>query len=164
MSDSPLQPPGRASIESVRLHSEDSDEDLSTAVAVEPEPVDTTSTRRMWIGLIATAIVCLPRYSPISLLLGSLARWMHIRTFYEEINYHIIAQVIQGGCMLLIILWDGAPLSVFGLKKPAWSTDTVTGVLTFAADYTLGYFPVELFVGFLQSCNYHVPKILPPFH
>jgi hypothetical protein len=164
VSDSPSQPPGSASNDSARLHPEDNDDDQSTAIAIQSEPVDTTSTRRMWIGLCAVVIVLMPRYSPFVLLLKLSEPWIRIHSFYGEILYRIVTEWSWALLVFLIMLWDGAPLGVFGLKKPMWSTDIITGCLTFTVDYALGAVGLDVFIGFLESFNYHIPKQYSFFH
>ena len=93
---------------------DDDDEDYPTTPPPQPEPVDTTSTRRIWIGLLAVTIIFLPRYSPLTLLYNLVVSRLHVRTFYEEIALHILYQWIGAACVLLIIWWDRAPLGVFG--------------------------------------------------
>ena len=142
---------------------DDDDEDYPTTPPPQPEPVDTTSTRRIWIGLLAVTIIFLPRYSPLTLLYNLVVSRLHVRTFYEEIALHILYQWIGAACVLLIIWWDGAPLGVFGIKRPAWSMDTVTACIAFAAHQTLGFMAVDLFVDFLHTLNYKIPISLPLF-
>jgi membrane protease YdiL (CAAX protease family) len=141
----------------------DDDEDWSTATVEQPEPVDTTSTPRMWIGLVATTIVFLPLYHPLSPLLNVVAHWLHLRTFHERVVFDICRKLLSIACVFLIIWWDGAPLGVFGLKKPAWSVDTITACIVFAVDRTLGFIAVELFIDFLHDVSYKLPKSHPLF-
>ena len=84
--------------------------------------------------------------------------------YYERVVFEIFTQVLLAACVLLVMLWDGAPLGVFGLKKPAWSVDTITAFITFVAHRTLVSMAVSLFVDFLRSCNYTFPTPHPFFH
>lgn len=110
-----------------------------------PEPADTTSLRRVWVGLIVTGIVFVPVYSPLRLLYPPVERWLQVRTFYEEVACETLFQWVRAACVFLLMLWDGAPLGVFGLKKPMWSVDSITSCIVFAAQWTLGLMTVDLF-------------------
>jgi membrane protease YdiL (CAAX protease family) len=146
-----------------RSFNDDDDEGYSTTPPPQPEPVDTTSTRRACIGLVAATIAFLPLYSPLRLLYNLVVSWLHVRTFYEQIAVDILYQWVCAACVLLIIWWDGAPPGVFGLKRPAWSMDTVTACIAFAAHWTLGLIAVDLFVDFLHTLNYKIPMSRPIF-
>jgi membrane protease YdiL (CAAX protease family) len=123
----------------------------------EPALVDTTSIRRLWIGLLLTVVLFFPVYSPFRLLYPLVVKWLHVRTYYEELVVDTLFEWIRAASMLLIMVWDGAPLGVFGLKKAAWSMDTVTAVLTFVAHRTLGFIAVDLLVSVLTTLNYKIP-------
>jgi membrane protease YdiL (CAAX protease family) len=136
---------------------EDDEYDRVSTPPPEPEPVDTTSMRRVCIGLLVATIAFLPVYSPFRLLYGPVFRWLQIRTFYGDVFFVTLYEWVRAACMLLIIWWDGAPLGVFGLKKPAWSMDTVTAVLAFVAHRAFCWMAVDLMISFLTSLNYKIP-------
>lgn len=71
---------------------EDDDYEREEALPPEPEPVDTTSISRIWIGLLLTTVAFLPVYSPLRLFYGPVFRWLHIRTFYENVVFFALYQ------------------------------------------------------------------------
>jgi membrane protease YdiL (CAAX protease family) len=130
----------------------------------EPAPIDTTSIRRAWIGLLITTIAFFPVYSPFKLLYPSLVRWLQVRTFYEEIAVDLLYESLRVGCVFLIIAWDGAPLGVFGLKKPRWSVDTVTAVIAFALHWKFVAIATDLLANVLLTWGYKIPAHHRGFH
>src|SRR5262249_10278335 len=76
----------------------------------------------------------------------------------EEVAFQILYQWIRAAFVFLIMLWDGAPLAVFGIRKRAWSMDIVTAVIALLAHETFAFMAVSLFADFLTSLNYKLPS------
>jgi membrane protease YdiL (CAAX protease family) len=138
---------------------DDEFDDQPPAITAPPAPVDTTSTQRAWIGLIAAVIIMLPsRYSPIGFLMHVAVPTPSTATIEYKILVLILAQVVQTGALFAIIFWDGAPWAVFGLTKPEWSVDLITGCLTYVAHRATVLIGMDLFISFLDSFDYHFPR------
>jgi hypothetical protein len=103
----------------------------------------------LWLQIVTILALTQPFYSPA----GRFLRWAVFThpstTFAVQWTHQIVFEAIVAAIALAMMWWSGEPWSTFGIKKPNWSIDIITGCLIFGIDRASSFVAADVFSGLL---------------
>jgi membrane protease YdiL (CAAX protease family) len=129
----------------VVVHDDDYDDALAEAARFDLQPAQTVadvdepslvvhprSDRKLWVQLAFVLVLTQPFYSPIGLLLwkkfGSMFNW----SFNFSLGFELCFEMFAVAVVLIAVRVSGERWSTYGLKRPTFSVDIITGGIAFA--------------------------------
>lgn len=104
---------------------------------------------RLWFQIVTILALTQPFYSPTGFLLSRFLFPALPESFAGEWLYSTVYELILVGIALGMMWLSGEPWSVFGIKKPQWSTDLISSFLIMWADLAVMYVGADLLHGIL---------------
>jgi membrane protease YdiL (CAAX protease family) len=108
---------------------------------------------RMWVQVALVVAITLPYYSAFDLLLaGKLAARLPY-TFAGDWTYMILHDCFLAACLLGVVWWSGEAWPAFGMKRPQWSVEIVTGFLAYVCALAAVVIGQDLLIGLLTDLH-----------
>lgn len=119
------------------------------------------SSIRLWCELVLALVLQQPFFSLARLILKHTIFPYLPKTFAGDWAYAVLHDCLATGISLCIIWYTRESWRVFGLRKPRWSIDTISGCLTLFFDRMMGYMASEIFIGILADFHFPYSRVSP---
>lgn len=124
---------------------------------IESDALPTKRSSRLWLELLIILALTQPFYSPAHLLLTALFGTETHATFAIYWRHRCLYYGLIIGAELALIWWSGEPWSAFGIVKPNWSVDAISGCLTLFSDIMTNEIGRDILVGIFADL--HIPNL-----